>query len=152
MPTLWIPPYADFSSHPSWDWYDSRAQLPSYFRPYYVEYIAPRKPTFEGQSQAKSRFNQKNRFGAQGEKKVVIKQVYRVKKDGRKDASSDMISNDKKPIKVLKTSTIDGKEVKQPMDDNEVAKSKQRKLEVSKIKKESPLPKSNSWPRCPLGL
>jgi len=24
MPTSWIPPYADFSSHPSWDWYDSR--------------------------------------------------------------------------------------------------------------------------------
>jgi hypothetical protein len=24
IPTSWIPPYADFSSHPSWDWYDSR--------------------------------------------------------------------------------------------------------------------------------
>jgi len=139
MPTSWIPPYADFSSHPSWDWYDSRAQLPSYFRPYYVEYAAPRKPTLEGQSKVKSRFYQKNWFGAREEKKTVIKQVYRVKKDGREDASSDLISNDKKPIKVLETSAIDGKVVRQASDDCQIPKSEQRRLEVPKIKKELPL-------------
>jgi hypothetical protein len=53
---------------------------------------------------------------------------------------------------VLETSVIDGKEVKQSINDNEVAKSEQRKLELPKIKIELPLFKSKSQPRCPLGL
>jgi hypothetical protein len=152
MSISWVPPYADFSPHSSWGWYDTRAHLSSYYRPYYIEYAAPRRLTFEGQSHVKSRFNQKNRFGAQGKKKTVIKQVCCVKKDGCKDASSDLISNDKKPIKVLETSATVGKEVKQIIINDRIVNSEQRRLEVPKIKKELPLLKSKSEPRCPLGL
>jgi hypothetical protein len=97
MPTSWVPPYADFSPHSSWGWYDSRA-LPSYFRPDYVKYTDPRRAIFEGHSQVKSRFNQKNQAGAHGGKKTVIKQVYCAKKDGRRCAGSDLILNDKRLI------------------------------------------------------
>jgi hypothetical protein len=41
----------------------------------------------------------------------VVKQVYRVKYDGRKKKSSDLNSTIKKPITLLKNPTIDGKEV-----------------------------------------
>jgi hypothetical protein len=35
------------SAHPysSWGWRDSWAHTPSYFRPYHVEYAAPRRPS-----------------------------------------------------------------------------------------------------------
>jgi hypothetical protein len=117
-----------------------------------VEYAAPRRPIFEGHSQVKGRFNQKNRDGAHGGKKTVIKQVYRVKKDGRKCAGSDLILNDKRLIEVLETSAFDGKKEKQIIVDDQFAKSEQRKFEVPRIKKELSILKSKSQPRCPLGL
>jgi hypothetical protein len=70
-----------------------------------------------------------------------MKQVHHVKKDGHQDESSDLISNDKRPIKALETSPIDGKVVRQASDDCQIPKSEQRRLEVPKIKKELPLPK-----------
>ena len=63
----------------------------------------------------------------------MVKQVYRVKKDGRKSATSDLISNEKEPIKVLTLATKDN-EVNQSS-----AKSEEKKLRVHKAKKELPL-------------
>jgi hypothetical protein len=42
----------------------------------------------------------------------VVKQVYRVKYDGRKDKSSDLNLTIKKPITLLKNLANNGKEVK----------------------------------------
>ena len=42
-------------------------------------------------------------------RKKVVKQIYVVKKDGRKDKCSDLNAIDENPINVLKTSAIDGK-------------------------------------------
>ena len=65
-----------------------------YFRPYHVEYSARRNPVFERQPHfQKDRCGQKNPSEVQNKKKVV-KQVYRVKRDGRKDKSSDLSSSD----------------------------------------------------------
>jgi hypothetical protein len=69
------------SAHPylSWGWSDSWAHTPSYFRPYHVEYAAPRRPSRARQPYVESdRFEYKNRSSAQNKKKVV-KQVYKVK-------------------------------------------------------------------------
>ena len=84
-------------------------------------------------------------------KKEVVKQVYRVKRDGRKCATSDLISNNKEPIKVLTLATK-GNEMKQPIIESQSAKSEEKKLKVHKAKKEFPLVKTESQPRCPLGL
>ena len=81
----------------------------------------------------------------------MVKQVYRVKRDGRKCATSDLISNNKEPIKVLKLATK-GNKTKQPIIESQSAKSEEKKLRVHKAKKEFPLVKTESQPRCPLGL
>ena len=70
-----------------------------------MEYAAPRYS--ERSSSYKDRFDQ-NRFGAQPKKKV-IKQVYLVKYDDRKDESSDLNATIEKPITLLKNPAIDGK-------------------------------------------
>ena len=67
-------------------------------------------------------------------KKEVVKRVYRVKRDGRKSATSDLISNNKEPIEVLTLATK-GKEVKQSIDENQSAKSEEKMLRVHKAKK-----------------
>jgi hypothetical protein len=88
---------------------DSWAHTPSYFRPYHVGYAAPRRPSHARQPYFKSDcFEYKDRSSAQNKKKVV-KQVYRVKRDGCKDKSSDLNSINEKPINVLITSAIGGK-------------------------------------------
>ena len=81
----------------------------------------------------------------------MVKQVYHVKRDGRKSATSDLISNEKEPINVL-TLAIKDNETKQPIIESRNAKSKEKKLRVHKAKKELPLVKTESQPRCPLGL
>ena len=89
-------------------WDDSWAHTPSYFRQYDLEYAAPRKPMHAGQPYVDNdRFKPKDRSRVQNKKKV-IKQIYVVKKDGRKDKCSDLNAIDEKPINVL-TSAIDGK-------------------------------------------
>ena len=81
----------------------------------------------------------------------MVKQVYRVKKDGRTCATSDFISNDKEPIKVLTLATK-GKEEKQTNVQNQDAKFEEKKLRVHMAKKELSLVKTESQPRCPLSL
>jgi hypothetical protein len=123
--------------------------VPSYFRPYHLEYAAPKESTFERQSHANGRFKEKNRSRAQVNKKVV-KQVYCVKKDGRKDKSSVLDSNNEKPINVLETSAIISEKMKQLGTNNLDVKSEQKK--VPKVKDELLQFTRESQPRCPLGL
>ena len=75
--------------------------------------------------------------------KEVDKQVYRMKRDGRKCATSDLISNNKEPIKVLTLATK-GNERKQPIIESQSAKSEEKKLRVHNAKKELPLVKTES--------
>ena len=70
---------AYFHPYSSWAWFDQGAHVPSYFRPQYVEYAAPRH--LERSPSYKDHFYQ-NRSGAQPKK--VVKQVYRMKYDGQK--------------------------------------------------------------------
>ena len=81
----------------------------------------------------------------------MVKKVYRVKRDDRKCATSDLISKNKEPIKVLTLATK-GKEVKQSIDKNQSAKSEENKLRVHKAQKELPLVETKSHSRCSLGL
>nr|TKW26366.1 hypothetical protein SEVIR_3G184000v2 [Setaria viridis] len=68
------------------------------FKPYHIEYAAPREPSCTRQSYVENdRFEQKDRSSVQKKKKVV-KKVYRVERDGRKDKSSDLNSISEKPI------------------------------------------------------
>ena len=76
----------------------------------------------------------------------MVKQIYRVKKYGCKSATSDLISNEKEPIKVLTLAT-NGDEASQSS-----AKSEEKKLRVHMVKQELPLLQTKSQPGCPLGL
>jgi hypothetical protein len=77
---------------------DSWAHTPSYFRPYHVEYAAPRRPSHARQPYVESdRFEYKDRLEFKIRKRVV-KQVYRVKRDGHKDKSLDQNSVNEKLI------------------------------------------------------
>ena len=122
--------------------YDTRAHSPSYFRPSQEYYAAPRRSTFE-QSHVKDRFNHKESVPSSRKKKEVVKQVYRVKRDGRKSVTSDLISNEKETIKVLTLATK-GNEMEQPIIESQSAKSEEKKLRVHKAKKELPLVKTES--------
>ena len=76
----------------------------------------------------------------------MVEQIYRVKRDGRKSATSDMISNEKEPIKVLTLATK-GNDASQSS-----AKSEGKKLRVHKVKQELPLLQIKSQLGCPLDL
>ena len=80
----------------------------------------------------------------------MVKQVYRVKKDGRKCAVSDLAPNNEKPAEL--TLATKGKEVKQVTFKNPIAKSERAELKVPKVRKELPLSTTKPQPRCPLGL
>jgi hypothetical protein len=82
----------------------------------------------------------------------VVKQVYRVKRDNRKDKSSDMSSSDTKLNVTITTSANIGKDVKQQVDDTQGAKSEPIELEASKVERKLPLPKSEAQPSHPLDL
>ena len=82
----------------------------------------------------------------------MVRQVYRVKKDGRKDKSSDLNSNKEKPIKVLESSAAKDKYTKRSTSDSSNAKSEQNKLEISEAEEDLSLFASTSRPRYPLGL
>ena len=79
-----------------------------------------------------------------------MKQVYIVKRDGRKDALPDLIPSNQKPAKMM-LATKD-KEVKQVTFKDPVIESGQVKPEVPKAKKELPVHKVKSQPGYPLGL
>ncbi|RLM79894.1 hypothetical protein C2845_PM12G15920 [Panicum miliaceum] len=111
-----VPPKLPYAPHPtsfhpysSWGWNDLWAHTPSYFRSYHVEYAASREPSCARQPYIENdRFEHKDQSRVQNKKKVA-KQVYRVKRDGHKDTSSDLNTIHEKPINVLKTSAIDSK-------------------------------------------
>ncbi|TVU01230.1 hypothetical protein EJB05_53320, partial [Eragrostis curvula] len=98
-----------FHSYSSWRSDGSWAHPPSYYGPYNQRCIAQRKQMFE-RPYIKDRFQRDNRSGAQ-EKKKVVKQVYRVKRDGRRDKSSDLSSSDEKLNNVVKISATSGKKI-----------------------------------------
>ncbi|KAG2589388.1 hypothetical protein PVAP13_5NG237881 [Panicum virgatum] len=133
-------------------WDDSWTHTPSYFRQYHLEYAAPRNPMHAGQPYVDNdRFKPKDRSRVQNKKKIV-KQIYVVKKDGRKDKCSDLNAIDENPINMLKTSDIGGKGKEKLSVDIPSVKSEQSKLKGPKIKKEVPLSKIEVQPRCLLEL
>jgi hypothetical protein len=132
----------------SWGWFDEEVHIPSYFKPQYIQYAAPRYS--ERSSSYKDRFDQ-NRSGAQPKKKVV-KQVYRVKYDGRKNKSSDLNATIEKPITILKNPANDGKGVGKSSINIISAKSEQKVVRVPTNNKELPLYKMKTKPRCSIGL
>ena len=99
MPMSWIHPYADIYPYPSWDMYGSWARYPSYSRSSHQNYAAPRRSAQHQQSDVNDRFNKKESVQSSW-KKEVIKQVYRVKKDGRKCAVLDSTPNIEKSAKL----------------------------------------------------
>nr|TKW26557.1 hypothetical protein SEVIR_3G198000v2 [Setaria viridis] len=116
MPVPYAPHPTSFHPLSSWGWNDPWAHIPSYFRPYHVEYAAPREPSCARQPYVENdHFEQKDRSSVQKKKKVV-KQVYRVKRDGHKDKSSNLNLINEKLISVLSTSAINSKKRKnQPL-------------------------------------
>ena len=145
MPMPWIPSYDHVNPYPSWDKYDTRAHSSSHFRPSHNHYAAPKRSTIEP-SHVKVRFNHKELVRSSRNKKEVVKQIYRVKKDGRKSATPDLISNKKDPIKMLTLAT-QGNEASQSS-----AKSEEKKLRVHMVKQELPLLQTKSQPGSPLVL
>jgi hypothetical protein len=146
-----MPPYAHVNPYPSWDMYDTRAHSPSYYKPSHQYYAAPRRPTFSEQSYVQDRFNKNESVRSSRKKIEVVKQEYRVKKDGRKCASSDLVSNEKEPIEMLTLATK-GNEMKQSIAEIQSTKSEEKKLRVHKAKKELPLVETESHLRCPLSF
>ena len=136
-----------FYPYSSWGWFDEEAHVPPYLRPEYVEYAAPRHS--ERSSSCKDHFDQ-NRSRAQPKK--VVKQVYRVKYDGRKTKSSDLNSTIEKPITLLKNPAINGKEVRKSSINILGAKSEQKKVRVPKIKRDLLLSKTEIKPIYSIGL
>ena len=114
-------------------------------------YATPREPSCAGQPCVENdRLKPKDRSRVQNKKKIV-KQIYVVKKDGRKDKCSDLNAIDENPINMLKTSDIGGKGKEKLSVDIPSVKSEQSKLKGPKIKKEVPLSKIEVQPRCLLG-
>jgi hypothetical protein len=148
IPMNYAPQPTHFHPYSPWSWFDKETHLPPYYRPQYIEYAAPRH--LERSSSCKDRFDQ-NRSRAQPKKKVV-KQIYRVKYDGRKKKSSDLNSTIEKPITLLKNSAIDGKEVEKSSINILGDKSEQKKVRVPKVKNDLPLSKTEIKLICSIGL
>jgi hypothetical protein len=136
-----------FYPYSSWGWYGIWEQPLSYYTPCHFENAAPRRP----QPQVNSRFDETNQPDFQ-EKKKVAKHVFQVKKDNRKDKSSDLSSSDTKPNVTITTSANVGKDVKQQVGDTQGAKSEPMELEVSNVERKLPMPKSEAQPSHPLDL
>ncbi|KAG2570878.1 hypothetical protein PVAP13_7KG186500 [Panicum virgatum] len=150
MPIPHAPHAPSIDRYSSRGWDDPWAHTPSYFRPYYVEYAAPREPSRAGQlHNVNDHFKIKN-WSRMLEKKKVVKQIYIVKRDGRKDTSSDLNTIDEKPINVSKTSAISDKGKGELSDDIPSVKSEKSKFKGPKINKEVLLSKDGVQPRCPL--
>lgn len=79
------PQPTSFHPYSSWGWFEQEAHVPPYFRPHYIAYATSRYS--DRSSSCKDCFDQ-NRSGAQPKKKVV-KEVYHVKNDGRKNKSCE---------------------------------------------------------------
>jgi hypothetical protein len=152
MPVSYAPYSTNAHPYSSWGWSNSSTHTPSYFRPYHVAYAAPRRPSHARQPYVESdHFEYKDQSSAQIKKKVV-KQVYRVKRDGRKDKSSDLNSINAKPINVLITSATNGKEREKSSVDPPSAKFEQKEVKRSKNKKGALLSKTEAKSSHPFGL
>lgn len=149
MPMTYTPTPPRFHPHSSWGWKGPGAQSTLYSGLY--QSASPRRPTFDSQPYVKDRFYQKNRSRTQ-EKRKVVKQVYRVKKDNRKDKTSDLNANCEKPNVTKDISANNGKDVKQQVANARSVKSEPKESKFLKIKHELPKLKSKAQPRCPLGL
>jgi hypothetical protein len=136
-----------FHPYSSWGWYGTWAQPLSYYVPCHFENAAPRRT----QAHGKNHFDETNQPGFQ-EKKKVVKQVYRVKRDNCKDKSSYLFSSDTKPNVTITTLANIGKDVKQQVGDAQGAKSEPMELEVYKVERKLPMPKSEAQPSHPLSL
>ena len=81
------------------------SSLPTYLHPNYITY---REPVISEPSPTKSgHFDSKNR-PVQKRKYKVIKQVYRVKKDGRLNKNSDLTQDKEKPtVEEISASSVD---------------------------------------------
>ena len=81
-------------SCPPWFHNSYMSSFPTYLYPNYITYREPAiskpSPTNNGRFDPKNRHVQKN-------KHMVIKQVYRVKKDGRLNKNSDLTQDKEKP-------------------------------------------------------
>jgi hypothetical protein len=82
----------------------------------------------------------------------VVKQVYQIKRDNRKDKISDMSSSNTKLNVTITTSVNIGKDVKQQDGDAQDAKSEPTKLEVSKLERKLPMTKLEAQSSHPLAL
>ena len=60
----------------------------------------------------------------------MVKQLYRVKRDGRRSATSQLISNEKEPIKML--TLAKGNEMKRSVVESQSAKSEEKKFQGQK--------------------
>jgi hypothetical protein len=141
------PSPTSFHPYSSWGWYGTWVQPLSYYAPCHFEIAAPKRP----QPHVKSSFDETNRHVFQ-EKKKVVKQVYRVKRDNHKDKSSDLSSSDTKPNVIITTSANIGKDVKQQVGDAHDTKYEPMELKVSKVERKLPMPKLEAQPSHPLNL
>ena len=132
----WIPPHVDYYSYQSWNKYKSRAHHPSYSKPPQQNYAAPRGLSFVQQQHVKDRLNQKELARSSTKKMEAVKQVYRVKKDGRKCAISDPTPDDRKPTESM-VATKD-KKVKPVTFMDPIAEFGQAKPEMPKDRKKLP--------------
>ncbi|RCV24257.1 hypothetical protein SETIT_5G070600v2 [Setaria italica] len=121
-------------------------------RPYHVEYVAPREPSCARQPYVENDYLETKDRSSVQKKKRVVKQVYRVKRDGRKDKSSYLNSISEKPINLLSTSVTNGKGKEISAVDPQSAKSEQKELTNPKIKGKSLLSKAKAKPSHPLSL
>ena len=80
----------------------------------------------------------------------MVKQIYRVKRDGRKCVVSDSTPSIKTPAEL--TLAIKGKEVRRVTFKDPIVESGQAKPEMPELKKKLLLHKSESHPRCLTGL
>jgi hypothetical protein len=100
---------------------------------------APRRP----QLHVKSYFDETNRPYFQ-EKKKVVKQVYRVKRENHKDKSSDLFASVTKSNVTITTSVNIGNDVKQQVGDAQGTKFEPVELEASKVERKLLMPKSEA--------
>jgi hypothetical protein len=149
-PMSWTSPHADHYSYQSRDMYKSRAHHPSYSKQPRQNYAAPRGSLFVQQPRVEDRLNQKESVRSSAKNMGAVKQVYRVKKDGRKSAVSDPTPDVKKPAE--STLATKKKEVKRVTFKDPIAEFRQAKPEVPKAKKELLEHKTKSQPGCSLGL
>ena len=87
--------YSMLCFYPSWYYNSCMPSLPRYL---YLDYITYREPAISKPSPIfNDRFDEKDR-SMKKKKYKVIKQVYRVKKDGRLNKNSDLTLDKEKPI------------------------------------------------------